>query len=294
MGTTPTASLRIPDGRPVAAALTGAALACAAALAVAGAGQAAAQGPPGVEDQRNTPPGSTTYGCGSSGLSLFQGFTPRGGDVVAVELGLRAGGGFPAAGTKLTLSLRDGGPSGALIGTATAEVAGPLAPGASIAPRFVFQPPARVQAGAPATIELHSPAPEGTPAAAVASWFGTDGDPYPRGQAFGCTGGPVPDRDQHFVTFTSSLEPPTDEPVRAAPTATPSRPVCRQILDLVPAADIDAALAQPAAVFGYDLLDDPSKPEGPFNRRRRWLTLRALSVPYHALHNGLVFRSGCP
>jgi hypothetical protein len=33
---------------------------------------------------------------------------------------------------------------------------------------------------------------------------------------------------------------------------------------------------------------------GRFNGPRRWLTIRALSVPYDPFYNGFVYRGGCP
>lgn len=274
------------------------ALAIAAAIAIAATG-VAAQGAPGIEDQRNTPTTGTTSGCGTSGASLFQSLTPRGADVVAIDLLMRAGGSFPADGAMLRIALRDGGPAGAVVATADAFVAGPLLPGTAIAPRFVFASAASVRPGASYVIEMMSPAPAGVPAATIASVFAADGDPYPRGTAFGCSGVAIPDRDYSFVTYTSSLEPPPAGPPTSAlprvePTATPAGPLCWQIAALVPRAAIDAALADPASVAGYGQLEDPGKPEGPYNRRRMRLTMRALEVPYHPLFNGLVYRAGCP
>lgn len=252
-----------------------------------------AQGPPGVEDQRNTPATGITTGCGTSGLPIFQSFTPRGTDVLAVRVLMRAGGAFPVDGTDMEIALRDGSPTGRLLGSATTMVTGPRSPGAALEPLFSFAAPVAVRPGARVVIEIMSPAPEGVPAATIASVFSTDGDPYPRGEAFGCSGSPIPNRDYSFVTFTTSLEPP-EEPPSASPTATPDGPLCWQIADRVPWSVIDAALADPASVAGYDQLQEPGKPEGPYNRRRTRLTLRALALPYHPLGNGLVYRADCP
>ena len=256
---------------------------------------AMAQGPPGVEDQRNTPAtGGMTSGCGSSGASIYQSFTPRGADITAVDLQMRAGGSFPTDEWLLEIQIREDDPTGAVVGAAATVVVGPLAPGAAVTPQFVFTPPAApLHPGDLYVIELISPAPEGVPSATIASWFVSEGDPYPGGTAFGCTGKSIADRDFNFVTYTSSLDPPTIDPPRVAPPE-PAEPVCWQILDRVPRAAIDAALADPDSVYGYDKLENPGKPEGPYNRRRTWLTMRTLAVPYHANYNGLVYRAGCP
>lgn len=239
-------------------------------------------------DQRNMPSTGTTYGCGSSGASIFQSFTPGAGNLSSLELQMRAGGGFPDAGVTLGVVVRRDDPAGMPLGTGQAVVTGPLAPGAPFLARFAFNPPLPLDVGALHVIELSSPAPAGEPAARIASWYGAEGNPYPRGQAFGCSGNAVADRDQNFVTYAS--------PEALAPTPEPTPPsvVCPQILGRVPPAAIAAALADPSSVEGHDQLQDPGKPEGPFNPRRLRLSLRALALPYHPLFNGLVYRAGCP
>jgi hypothetical protein len=70
--------------------------------------------------------------------------------------------------------------------------------------------------------------------------------------------------------------------------------VCPQIIVRVPRAEIDFAVANPNAIDGYDQLERPGKPAGPYNRRRVWLSMRNLAVPYNPVFNGLTYRAGCP
>lgn len=70
--------------------------------------------------------------------------------------------------------------------------------------------------------------------------------------------------------------------------------VCDIVQGRVPRAAIDAAVANPASVGGWQLPLDPGKPVGPFNPRRECLSLSRSSVPYHPLYNGLEWHAGCP
>ncbi len=98
---------------------------------------------------------------------------------------------------------------------------------------------------------------------------------------------------------TNTPEPPTPE----VPTETPVPPptatedlgnVCPQIVGIVPQAAIQAATSNPASIAGYNQLHDPSKPAGPNNRLRTWLSIRSLASPYHPLFNTLIYKAGCP
>jgi hypothetical protein len=70
--------------------------------------------------------------------------------------------------------------------------------------------------------------------------------------------------------------------------------VCSFIRGRVPDAAINDALANPARYAGWLQLRDPGKPPGPFNPRRDCLTLERISVPFHPVHNTIVWRAGCP
>lgn len=96
--------------------------------------------------------------------------------------------------------------------------------------------------------------------------------------------------------------PPTRVP-RPAATATPSGPtptphpvamVCPQVQHRVPAAVLNAALANPESILGWNQLEMPSQPPSPFNTRRTWLTVHTPAVPYHLLSNSVLYRARCP
>jgi hypothetical protein len=70
--------------------------------------------------------------------------------------------------------------------------------------------------------------------------------------------------------------------------------VCSLLNGRVPDSEINAALADPSLVYGYGELCYPSKPEGPYNGRREWLTIQNPALPFHPLYNRLVYRCGCP
>lgn len=98
--------------------------------------------------------------------------------------------------------------------------------------------------------------------------------------------------------------PPTATPTvtpsptpTARPTATPDSAepaVCDWIYGRVPRVAIDAALADPARVYGWGKPQNPNRPVSAFNPLRRWLSLANRGTPYHPVHNGLVFKAGCP
>lgn len=61
----------------------------------------------------------------------------------------------------------------------------------------------------------------------------------------------------------------------------------------VPTAAINAALENPAGVNGWNQLQDPGKPESPYNSRRRSLSVFNVNKRYDPLTNSLSFKSGC-
>jgi len=147
-------------------------------------------------DQYNDPDTGTTLSCGNnSNGSIYQGFTPSAGPLVAVELHVRFGGGFPAEGASATVKIRQGGPSGTVLGTATTYVSGPRSTGSKHLVHFDF-PAIVVTPGELYIIEWAL-----QQGAIHWSWFTTDGNPYPGGTAYGCTGVPIPARDFNFITY---------------------------------------------------------------------------------------------
>lgn len=83
----------------------------------------------------------------------------------------------------------------------------------------------------------------------------------------------------------------------AAPSPSPTSDtlqVCPQARARIPAAVLDGVRADPSRVAGFDQLEHPGRPEGPFNQRRRWLSLERPDQAWNALFNGLRFKAGCP
>ena len=119
--------------------------------------------------------------------------------------------------------------------------------------------------------------------------------------------------DEHEVTVSCVAPTPTPSPQPTAtatarptrtatptatpgpsPIATPISEACTFILSRVPAAAINAALANPAAVRGWNQLGNPGLPRSPANPPRRRLSILNIASPYHPIFNPLVYKVGCP
>jgi Ca2+-binding RTX toxin-like protein len=151
-----------------------------------------------VADQVNNPATATSSSCGNppAGLgSLFQSFTPAVPKLARVELRMRVGPAFPAAGAHTTIRVRAGSPSGAILGTATTFIPAPQLPGQQLVVGFSFPSPLVVTPGNTFVVEWV--AANGT----ILSWMVRTDNPYSRGHMFGCTGVAVPGNDMNFVTF---------------------------------------------------------------------------------------------
>ncbi len=180
----------------------------------------------GVADQQNDPAGGSGFGCGSPtpilNGTIHQGFVPAVDNLVAVELRLQAGSGFPSAGTTTTARIRDGSSTGTVLGEATASVAGPLAQNTQVLVRFDFTQIA-LTAGNTYLIEWV------TPPTTVLTWVGANSNPYAAGTAYSCSGNAWPGgaTDFNFVTYAAEVvvEPPAEEP-----------PTCEAILEELRAA----------------------------------------------------------
>jgi hypothetical protein len=91
---------------------------------------------------------------------------------------------------------------------------------------------------------------------------------------------------------TATVPPPTAAPT---PTVDPAgQAACDFILNRVPKSVIDAALANPDTVAGWNQLANPSAPQSPYNQPRRQLSLRNIGVPFHGMFNPVVYKAGCP
>ena len=89
----------------------------------------------------------------------------------------------------------------------------------------------------------------------------------------------------------TSLPPPAPTP---RPTDISPAKACRRLARKVPASAIDAALANPGKIGGYNRLRDENKPASPMNPRQIYLTLCNPNVQYDAVWNPLCFKAGCP
>lgn len=158
----------------------------------------------GIVDQQNDPAGGSGFGCGSPtpilNGTILQSFVPAASNLTAVELRLLVGSAFPAGGTTTTARIRDGSPTGTVLGTATTAVVGPLAQGTRILIRFDF-PQMALTPGNTYLIEWV------TPPTTELMWIGTTGDNYPSGTAYSCSGNPWPVTGTDFNFITYEAEP---------------------------------------------------------------------------------------
>jgi len=147
-------------------------------------------------DQVNDVQTGTSYSCTLPGGPLSQSFVPQHTPLVAVKLRLRAGGSFPTNGINSTVKIRDGSPSGAVLGTAVTYVHGPNPTEVF----YYFPVPKDVNVGNTYVIEWFCPGPP------ILGWTGDDANSpnsYPAGTSYGCTGIPDPDsKDFIFTTYT--------------------------------------------------------------------------------------------
>ncbi len=94
------------------------------------------------------------------------------------------------------------------------------------------------------------------------------------------------------VTVTCT---PSEVPTSTSPPTPGLQPgVCAFILNRVPPVAIAAAIANPDSTGGWGERAVPGLPASPFNPPRHWLTIQSVSLPYHPLYNGLIYKAGCP
>ena len=144
---------------------------------------------------------STSFGCGDTGLSLYQSFTTTASSLLAVEPRFRTGEDFPTAGIDTTVKIRSDSPTGTVLGTVMASVPGPQLAGAQLLVRFNFSPAITVTPGDTFVIEWVSPTSAGEDADTILTWMGRTDNPYGPGNMFDCTGTPVLGNDLNFRTF---------------------------------------------------------------------------------------------
>jgi hypothetical protein len=94
---------------------------------------------------------------------------------------------------------------------------------------------------------------------------------------------------------------PTPVPPTPLPSPTPGGPgsgekyeVCPQIVNKVPNQVQADALAQPWAVYGYGVRQNPNVPEHPlWNHYRTWLGIMNPNIPYN-ICTPVIWKAGCP
>ncbi len=114
---------------------------------------------------------------------------------------------------------------------------------------------------------------------------------------------PTPTLVPPVATPTSQIPPPAATPTSQlpppAPTAVPPPPpsagsACAYLRFRVPDVAIQAALANPRRIGGFEQARNPNKPASPLNPPRIHLSLRNPNVPYHPIFNRLTWVAGCP
>ncbi len=197
--------LRTPWRRPVLLALAALAIGCSSTTSPSGISPTPTPTPtpaptPVAPDQSNlasTP--NTSIGCGSPARDwgmLFQSFTPTKAPLTRAVLRFRIGGSLPVSGVETTVAIRAGNPRGAELASTSATVSGPRAIGEVVELSFPF-PHATLSPGQPYLITWYQP----HAGDAVMTWIVTQGDTYPRGQAYTCIGTPLPGYDFVFATY---------------------------------------------------------------------------------------------
>lgn len=141
----------------------------------------------GVVDQSNVWNTTNAGTCSPEGGSLYQSFRPAASTLIGVDLFLRD---YVPGADLVTLRIRSGGPTGAVLATAKAELTGEVA-------HFDLAPALNVLPGSTLTIEwLDKPGND-------LAWKHIDKNTYPYGIAFGCTGAPAPWEDRLFRTYSA-------------------------------------------------------------------------------------------
>ena len=98
-----------------------------------------------------------------------------------------------------TVKIRSGANDGPVLATARTFVPGPQPPGAQLLAHFKFSPQLEITPGEIYVIEWIAES------GRILTWMVAEGNPYPGGIAFGCTGVAIPDEDFIFETYLNSL-----------------------------------------------------------------------------------------
>jgi hypothetical protein len=175
----------------------------AALLAPVGASIAYAHGAP---DQSNDPATSSYFWCNGRSGGLWQGFAPSRRLLSSLDLRLFHD---VASDAPVAVNVRQGGPTGPVIGGATSSVSatGPLMP----LVHFDFSSPLTLEPQGTFVIELVTADPQ------IVQWMGRSDNPYAAGTGYDCNGAALASHDFNFATFLPGDGAPPDTTLQAGP-----------------------------------------------------------------------------
>ena len=176
---------------------------CAALVATIGASVAYAHGAP---DQSNDPATDMYFWCDGRSGGLLQGFTPSRRLLSSLDLRMFHG---IAADAPVAVNVRQGSPTGTVLGTASASVSatGPFKP----LVHFDFPSPLTLEPQGTFVIELVTADP------AIVQWMGRPDNPYGGGNGYDCNGGSLTAYDFNFVTFVPGDGGPPETTIQTGP-----------------------------------------------------------------------------
>jgi hypothetical protein len=166
----------------------------------------------GIADQINDPATLVSMDCGTGfgpgpgeGIYLYQGFVPTVDTLVAVDLHLRIAGTLPAEGVTTSIKIRDGAPTGPVIGESSALVM-PDTSGTQVMVHFDFDPALSLVAGDLYVIEWFALVTE--PGVWDLSWMATqDVNSYPAASTWSCLFIEMTATDFNFITYGEASAP---------------------------------------------------------------------------------------
>jgi len=159
----------------------------------------------GIVDVENNPTPTAGFSCGTPPIgnsAISQSFIPGDDSLIAVELLLRTGSGYPAGGySGTTIRILEDSPAGNVLVEATADVPPGLSPGTDVLVRFDFTELTLTPGNTYVITWV-------TPDSVVLTWAGDNQtDLYPDGTAFHCGGGTWPGGVTDFNFITYGAEP---------------------------------------------------------------------------------------
>jgi hypothetical protein len=160
----------------------------------------------GTADQSNDPSTDWYFWCEGRSGGLGQGFVPSRRLLSSLDLRMYH---EIARDAPVAVNVRQGGPTGAVVGSASSSVSatGPTEP----LVHFDFAPPLTLEPQGSFVIELATADP------AIVHWMGRIDNPYASGTGYGCGGGALPAHDFNFVTFVPGDAAPPETTMQAGP-----------------------------------------------------------------------------